>query len=82
MINKFYRYSQGLVADTLNLKYENFKVIKVTIPASIAEQKRIATILRTQEQEIMLLKQEIELLKKQKHGLMQLLLTGIVRIKQ
>ncbi len=80
IINLFYRYSQGLVSDTLNLKYENFKGIKVNIPMDINEQKMIATILRTADKEIDLLKKEIELLKQQKKGLMQLLLTGIVRV--
>ncbi|WP_297130383.1 restriction endonuclease subunit S [Terrisporobacter sp.] len=80
IINLFYRYSQGLVSDTLNLKYENFRKIKVNIPTDINEQKMIATILRNAYKEIDLLKKEIELLKQQKKGLMQLLLTGMVRV--
>ncbi|NFT06220.1 hypothetical protein FDF26_03850 [Clostridium botulinum] len=81
VVNLFHRYSQGLVSDTLNLKYENFKGIKVTIPTEIEEQKQIAKIIKTSDKEIKLLKKEIEELKKQKKGLMQLLLTGIVRVK-
>ncbi|MCC0706472.1 restriction endonuclease subunit S [Clostridioides sp. ES-S-0190-01] len=80
IINLFYRHSQGLVSDTLNLKYENFKRIKVNIPVDINEQKMIASILRTSDKEIDLLRKEIELLKEQKKGIMQLLLTGIVRV--
>ncbi|WP_297422792.1 restriction endonuclease subunit S [Clostridium sp.] len=80
VINLFYRYSQGLVSDTYNLKYENFKGIKVNIPAEVKEQKQIATILRTADKEIDLLKKELEALKQQKKGLTQLLLTGIVRV--
>ncbi|WP_252255127.1 restriction endonuclease subunit S [Clostridium sp. ZBS12] len=81
VVNLFHRYSQGLVSDTLNLKYENFKGIKVTIPTEIEEQKQIANILSISDKEIKILKKEIEELKKQKKGLMQLLLTGIVRVK-
>ena len=46
------------------------------------EQQRIAKILSTADKEINLLKQEVEQLKEQKKGLMQLLLTGIVRVKE
>ena len=81
MISIFHRNSQGLVSDTLNLKYENFKGIKVNIPMDIEEQKVIANLLKTFDNEIKLLQKEIELLKEQKKGLMQLLLTGIVRVK-
>jgi len=45
------------------------------------EQNRIAEILSTADREIELLKEEIEHLKEQKKGLMQLLLTGIIRVK-
>lgn len=81
IINLFRRYSQGLVNDTLNLKYNNFRKIEVTIPRSLKEQKSIAQILSTADKEIELLTKELELLKQQKKGLMQLLLTGIVRVK-
>ena len=81
VINLFYRYSQGLVSDTLNLKYENFKDIKVKIPSNIEEQKKIAEVLKTADKEIELLEKELEALKLQKKGLMQRLLTGEVRVK-
>ncbi|MBY6932176.1 restriction endonuclease subunit S [Clostridium botulinum] len=57
------------------------KKLKITIPTEIEEQKQIAKIIKTSDKEIKLLKKEIEELKKQKKGLMQLLLTGIVRVK-
>jgi len=81
MINLLWRHSQGLVNDTLNLKYENFKNIKVTVPTSKVEQEKISSTLKSIDKEISLIKAEKELLKKQKRGLMQLLLTGIVRVE-
>ena len=76
----FFRFSQGLVDDTRNLKYENFKTICVTYPENIQEQNVIASILEKADQEIDLLCQAIEQEKKKKKALMQLLLTGIVRV--
>src|SRR5690625_4290318 len=81
IINVFRRYSQGLVKDTLNLKYPNFSNIKLKIPP-LRKQKLISQILSTRDNEIDLLNQELELLKEQKKGLMQLLLTGIVRVEE
>ncbi len=57
------------------------KKLKLTIPKSIQEQKAIAQILSTSDKEIELLEEELELLKLQKKGLMQLLLTGMIRVK-
>ena len=81
IINLFWRHSQGLVNDTLNLKYENFKIIKITVPTSKVEQEKISSTLKSIDTEISLIKAEKELLEKQKRGLMQLLLTGIVRVE-
>lgn len=76
----FYRYSQGLVDDTRNLKYENFKKIGVAYPENIEEQNAIVSILENADREIDLLCQDIEQEKQKKKALMQLLLTGIVRV--
>lgn len=76
----FYRFSQGLVDDTRNLKYENFKKIKVCYPPDIKEQTAIAEVLSAADREIELLQQDIEQEKRKKKALMQLLLTGIVRV--
>ncbi len=78
-ISLFYRYSQGLVDDTRNLKYENFKKIKLSFPSDIEEQKAIAKVLSTADKEIELLQKKLELIKQEKKAMMQLLLTGIVR---
>lgn len=80
MIFLFYRFSQGLVDDTRNLKYENFKKIKVVYPVDKSEQTAIAQVLSTADHEIGLLQQGIEQEKQKKKALMQLLLTGIVRV--
>lgn len=76
----FYRFSQGLVDDTRNLKYENFKTIRITYPENLSEQNTIVRILETADQEIELLRQDIEQEKQKKKALMQILLTGIVRV--
>lgn len=76
----FYRFSQGLVDDTRNLKYENFKKIKVCYPPDMKEQTAIAEVLSAADREIELLQQDIEQEKRKKKALMQLLLTGIVRV--
>lgn len=76
----FYRFSQGLVDDTRNLKYENFKKISVAYPERVEEQNAIVAILEKADQGIDLLRQNIEQEKQKKKALMQLLLTGIVRV--
>ena len=76
----FYRHSQGLVDDTRNLKYDNFKKIRVMFPAEIAEQNAIVEVLATADHEIELLQRDLEQEKLKKKGLMQLLLTGIVQV--
>jgi len=81
VIDLFRRYSQGLVDDTLNLKYENLRHIQVKIPKDIKEQKGIAEVLSCCDRELDLLDQELEALKEQKRGLMQVLLTGKVRVQ-
>ena len=79
IINLFWRHSQGLVSDTLNLKYINFSQIKVLVPPK-AEQRRIAQVLSTADREINQLETKLKVLEKQKRGLMQKLLTGEIRV--
>jgi type I restriction enzyme S subunit len=80
VIYLFHSHSQGLVKDTLNLKFPNFARIKVSLPP-IEEQRRIASVFRALDQEISLLVGEGAALRNQKKGLMQQLLTGKVRVK-
>jgi restriction endonuclease S subunit len=56
--------------------------VKLQIPTpSLQEQIAIATLINSAEREIELLKTKLELLKEQKKGLMQILLTGKKRIE-
>ena len=80
MIHDFWRYSQGIVDDTLNLKFNNFEIIKVLIPDK-ETQTKIAKLLKSYDKEIQLLNSKLEKLKEQKKGLMQKLLTGQIRVK-
>ena len=75
MIHTFKRHSQGLVDDTLLCKYDSFKRIAVKAPA-VDEQRAIAEILNTAEAEIRLNERKLEVLREQKRGLLQQLLTG------
>jgi type I restriction enzyme S subunit len=80
-VHQFHRYSQGLVDDTLNLKFHNFATVEVRIPSDVKEQCAIANILDTCDDELWLLRAQRAALDKQKRGLMQRLLTGKVRMK-
>jgi type I restriction enzyme S subunit len=81
IIYLFYRYSQGLVSDTWNLKFDQFAKIRFKLP-SLAEQKKIASVLDACDREIDLLRRKRDALQQQKKGLMQRLLTGRVRVKE
>jgi type I restriction enzyme S subunit len=80
VIHLFHRHSQGLVKDTLNLKFPNFARIKVTLPP-LEEQKKIAGVFRAVDRQLALLDREATALRDQKKGLMQQLLTGKLRVK-
>jgi len=71
-------YVQGSVRNSLS--FDGLCAMKFFIP-SVEEQIEIVEILKSTDNEIKLLKQKLELLKKQKRGLMQVLLTGKIRVK-
>lgn len=75
VVHLFYRFSQGLVNDTLNLKFHHFAQVRVRIP-SVKEQKKIAQVFSKLDDELDVLRKQLEALKKQKKGLMQKLLSG------
>ena len=79
VINLFRRFSQGLVNDTLNIKFNNFTQIKVKIPCA-DEQQAISKVLRIADDEIKILEKKLAAVEKQKRGLMQKLLTGEMRV--
>ncbi len=79
-INLFFRYSQGLVSDTLNLKFNNFVKVQVTIPEK-TEQQAIRVVFQKLDNEIDLLKLVQDAFKEQKKGLMQQLLNENIRVK-
>lgn len=80
VIHLFHRYSQGLVSDTLNLKFPNFAQIQVEIPSQ-KEQRCITKVFESADRDIDRWGCTLRLLQTQKRGLMQQLLTGRVRVK-
>jgi type I restriction enzyme S subunit len=70
MIGIFHQHSQGLVNDTLNLKYEAFSKIKYLVP-SLPEQQKIAECLRSVDDLIQAEADQLQALKDHKKGLMQ-----------
>lgn len=80
LVHQLFRHSQGLVDDTLNLKFPHFAKIEVNLPG-VEEQRRIAEMLGTGDNEIELLSKRLDAIKLQKKALMQKLLTGQVRAK-
>ena len=71
-------YVQGSVRDSLS--FDGLKNMKFWIP-SITEQKAIAEVLTTADNEIATHRKKLDALRLQKRGLMQQLLTGKTRVK-
>jgi len=67
------------IRDGKQISYEDFCGIKVPFP-NLEEQIAIGTILRTSENEIQTHRRRLAALQQQKRGLMQVLLTGKVRV--
>lgn len=78
-INAIRKYEEGTVYERMAVKPEDFLKYEVLLPA-LNEQTAIAEILSTSDREISLLQKSIEAEKQKKKALMQLLLTGIVRV--
>lgn len=72
MVREFRKYSQGLVNDTLNLKFEAFSNIPIFAPI-LAEQHKIADCLSSIDEVIDGEAQKLEKLKAHKRGLLQVL---------
>lgn len=67
--------------NTINITNDTFISNRLYLPLDVEEQKAIADIFISADREIDLLRQDIEQEKQKKKALMQLLLTGIVRVK-
>lgn len=81
MYNKAYISSYGVHIEKMTFNLQLYLNETITIPSDVEEQNKIVNILETQEKEINLLTKELENLKEQKKGLMQLLLIGKVRVE-
>jgi type I restriction enzyme S subunit len=68
-------------ATRYNLPKSKFLDLKIEIPQSIKEQKKIASVLSASYEEIQTLKHTLAHYQQQKKGLMQVLLTGKKRVK-
>ena len=69
--------AQGSVRETVS--FADLRAIPFPLPP-IDQQRQIASILNTAQQEIDLLKKQADALRRQKHGLIQKLLTGEWRV--
>jgi len=77
--NKWRSFEQGSTFSSVNSN--DIKNLSLKIPVNLKERTTISNILQSADKEIQLLKSKLEKLKKQKKGLMQVLLTGKVRVK-
>jgi type I restriction enzyme S subunit len=73
--------STGVHIEKLIFDPDVFLRESIRIPATLAEQQRIAAILDTADQELTLLRTQRASIDQQKRGLMQRLLTGRIRVK-
>lgn len=79
-INKVRKYEQGTVYERMAVSPKDFLNFKIKLP-SILEQKEIACLLSKIDQEIDKIENELRQQEQKKKALMQLLLTGKVRVK-
>ena len=64
-----------------SLKYNSLIKLQIYVPDDEKEMDKLSDCLFVADSEIDLLNQQLDLLKEQKHGLMQKLLTGEIRVK-
>ena len=79
-VKKFDLASKAQGMTIVHLYGKHLKKIQVNIP-QVKEQEKIVQVLSLQDDEIEMLAEKLLQLKQQKKGLMQLLLTGIVRVE-
>lgn len=76
-----YLACHGVHIEKMTFNLTDFFHEKITIPSTVEEQMKIVATLTPGDREIELLEKQLGLLKQQKRGLMQKLLTGKVRLK-
>ena len=79
-IEKYLSISVIGIRDGKQISYSDLSSVKIPYPP-IDEQQKIAKVLSNCDEEIRLLDKKLEMLKQQKKGLMQKLLTGEIRVK-
>ena len=72
--------TEGSLIERMSFKIDAFMLLKFDIPNK-ADQIKMVAPLRAAQNEIFLLETQLDLLKQQKRGLMQQLLTGKLRVK-
>jgi type I restriction enzyme S subunit len=79
-IHQYQKRMEGSIDRRGGLRWDEFSKIKIPLP-SLKEQSAITQILQTSDNELLLLRDKLEMLKEQKKGIMQILLTGKKRLK-
>jgi len=79
MIEWLRRYSQGIVDDTLSLKFEQFRQIRIRLP-SLETQRRVANAIHAIRAEADVTARLAAKLREQKQALMARLLSGSLRV--
>lgn len=80
LIYEYNARMEGSIDRRGGLRWDAFSIIKINLP-SFEEQTAIANVLQTASNDVQLLQKQLEKLREQKKGLMQVLLTGKKRLK-
>ncbi|HIM97776.1 restriction endonuclease subunit S [Thalassolituus alkanivorans] len=81
MYHKAFLCSYGVHIEKMTFNFKLFLKEKISVPASIEEQQKIAAVLSTADLEVAALQKKLDTFKQEKKALMQQLLTGKRRVK-
>ena len=81
MYNHVFLSCHGVHIEKMTFSLNEYFKKNIVIPTSIKEQQRIVDVISAAENEICSMNFKLEMLKQQKKGLMQKLLTGKIRVK-
>lgn len=81
LIHQYRKRTEGSINRRGGLRWSEFSKIPIKLPSK-QEQDAIEKVLRSAQTEIDLLSKKLEMLKEQKKGLMQKLLTGQIRVNK